>query len=64
MQKLAQPITSQPSAWKAAEDHGFDMSLVEDNLRLTPWERILRHSLALATALTLREAMEKRHAGA
>ena len=63
MQKLAQPMTSQLSAWQAAEEYGFDMSLVEDNLRLTPWERIRRHSRALATALTLREAMEKCHAG-
>lgn len=57
-------MTLQPSAWQVAEEYGFDMSLVEDNLRLTPWERIHRHSRALAMALTLREAMEKRHAGA
>ena len=57
-------MTSQPSAWQAAKEYGFDMSLVDDNLRLTPWERIRHHSRALATALTLREAMEKRHAGA
>ncbi len=63
MQKLAQPMTSQLSAWQAAEEYGFDMSLVEDNLRLTPWERICRHSRALNMALTLREAMEKCHAG-
>jgi hypothetical protein len=64
MQKPAQPMTLQPSAWQVAEEYGFDMSLVEDNLRLTPWERIRRHSRALAMALTLRQAMEKRHAGA
>ena len=46
-------------AWKAAEQEGYDMSLVESNLRKTPYERIRAHSRALATAVMLREAMEK-----
>jgi hypothetical protein len=50
-------------AWKAAEKDGYDMSLVESNLRKTPCERIRAHSRALATALMLRRAMEARHAG-
>jgi len=37
------------------------MSLVEGNLRKTPYERIRVHSRALATAVMLRRAMEKRH---
>ena len=49
-------------AWKAAEKDGYDMSLVESNLRKTPYERIRAHSRALATALMLRRAMEDRHA--
>ncbi|MGD0262393.1 MAG: hypothetical protein ABSD29_21730 [Verrucomicrobiota bacterium] len=50
-------------AWKAAEKEGHDMSLVESNLRKTPYERIQAHNRALATAVLLRRAMEKRHAG-
>jgi len=47
------------TAWKTAEAAGFDMSVIEANLRLTPWERILNHSRALNLALQLREAMQK-----
>jgi hypothetical protein len=46
-------------AWKEAEAAGFDMSLVEENLRMTPWERMVQHDRALRTAIMLREAMEK-----
>ncbi|MFH1733005.1 MAG: hypothetical protein ABIF82_15335 [Planctomycetota bacterium] len=49
-------------AWRAAEDYGIDMSLIESNLRKTPAERVRAHSRALATALALREAMKKRNA--
>jgi len=38
------------------------MSLLEDNLRKTPAERIKTHQRALNTATMLREAMEKQHA--
>jgi len=48
-------------AWKAAEEYGFDMSLIEAGLNLTPQERIRRHSRALKTAILLREAVERRH---
>jgi hypothetical protein len=51
-----------PSAWEEAERAGFDMSLIEHNLTLSVWERIRAHSRALAMALALREAMEKRDA--
>jgi hypothetical protein len=44
-------------AWKRAEQYGFDMSLIEANLRRTPWERIRQHDRALATALALKQAM-------
>lgn len=37
------------------------MSLVEENLRMTPWERMVQHGRALQTAMMLREAMEKRN---
>ena len=49
------------SAWKAAEAYGFDMSLIEANLRRTPAKRIRTHARALA--LALREQMKNRRAG-
>jgi len=55
------PVTTL-SAWGQAEREGFDMSLIEHSLSLSVWERIRAHSRALAMALTLREAMEKRDA--
>ncbi len=45
------------TAWQRAEQYGFDMSLIEANLRRTPWERIRQHNRALATALALKQAM-------
>jgi hypothetical protein len=49
------------AAWKAAEQAGYDMSLIEGNLRKTPFQRIRAHNRALATALMLRRGMEKRN---
>jgi hypothetical protein len=51
------------SAWKAAEAYGFDMSLIQANLRRTPAERIRAHARALALALALRHQMKNRRAG-
>jgi hypothetical protein len=45
-------------AWKAAEDYGCDMSLIERNLKLTPAERIRAHSQALNLVFTLGKAKE------
>ena len=45
-------------AWRAAEDYGIDMSLIESNLRKTPAERIRANSLAAASALALKKAMD------
>ena len=39
-----------------AERAGFDLSLVDSNLRLSFEQRALRHAAALAFALELREA--------
>ena len=47
------------SAWEAAEAEGMDMSLVEDNLRKTPIERLRAHDRALTLALKLRKAMQE-----
>ena len=49
------------SAWEEAEAEGMDMSLVEDNLRKTPLERIREHDRALRLALKLRKAMQERN---
>ncbi len=57
------PRAGKAVAWRAAEKAGYDMSLVESNLRKRPSERIRAHSRALATAVMLRQAMEKRRAG-
>jgi hypothetical protein len=47
------------SAWQEAAAAGFDMSLVEENLRMTPWERLVDHGRALRNAEMLRSAKEK-----
>lgn len=49
------------SAWEEAEAEGMDMSLIEDNLRKTPLERIREHDRALRLALKLRKAMQERN---
>jgi hypothetical protein len=42
-------------AWRAAFESGLDMSLIEENLKRSPWERLLANDRALA----LVRAMEK-----
>lgn len=34
------------SAWKIAEKHGVDLSLIKNNLLRSPIERIIRHEQA------------------
>ena len=65
MKEDAHPVARPPGpAWKAAEAYGCDMSLIEVNLGKTPCERIRAHDRALAMALALRAAMDRRRAGA
>ena len=45
-------------AWRAAAKYGFDMSLVEDALRLTPEQRLEQHQRALDLVLEVKEAGE------
>ena len=45
-------------AWLAAEEQGLDMSLVEENLKLTPAERIHFQCQLLKLDESLRQAME------
>jgi hypothetical protein len=40
----------------AAIDYGIDISMLIDNIRRTPAERIKRHQIALNTAIKLRKA--------
>ena len=46
-------------AWRAAEEAGFDMSLVELSLGKTAWDRLLDHDRALAQAELLKDAMRR-----
>jgi hypothetical protein len=41
-------------AWRAAHAAGVDMSLIEENLKLSPWERLVANDRALALAQALR----------
>ena len=41
---------------QAAADYGIDVSMLADNLKRTPAERIRRHQVALNTAEKLRKA--------
>ena len=43
-------------AWRAAHESGLDMSLIEENLRLTPWERLLANDRALALVRMVEQA--------
>ncbi len=43
-------------AWRAAMDAGIDMSLIEENLRRTPWERLLANDCALALIREIQNA--------
>ena len=45
--KYVCPPESGP-AWRAAYEQGEDMSLLEHNLKLSPWERLLANDRALA----------------
>ena len=58
-----QLFESRNCAAAEAEAYGIDLSLLEENLRLSPEERIRAHCRALQTALELRAAMERKRAG-
>jgi hypothetical protein len=46
-------------AWRAAEVHGRDMTLLEESLGLTPAERLRQHDLAVTRLEVLEVAMRK-----
>lgn len=43
-------------AWRAAFAAGMDMSLLEENLKRTPWERLLANDRALALVRVIEQA--------
>jgi len=43
-------------AWRAAFASGIDMSLIEENLNRTPWERLLTNDSALALIRAIQKA--------
>ena len=43
-------------AWRAASASGIDMSLIEENLRRSPWERLLANDSALALVRAIQNA--------
>ena len=49
-------------AYRADEEGEIDVSLLEDSLAKTPWERMQANDDALRFADSLREAMERRRA--
>jgi len=49
------------NAWQAAIDYGIDVSQIDDQLALTPAERIKRHSQVLVLVRALRQAGMKRY---
>jgi hypothetical protein len=46
-------------AWRAAFEVGRDMEKLEANLRLTPWERLLKHHKLLKERLQFETFMEQ-----
>jgi hypothetical protein len=56
--KYVMPPDAGP-AWRAAVEYGFDMSLIEDTLRLTPEQRLEQHQRALDLVLEIKEAGER-----
>jgi hypothetical protein len=45
-------------AWREAAEYGFDMSLIEDALEMTPEERLEQHQHALNMILEIEAARQ------
>jgi hypothetical protein len=52
--KYVMPPDAGP-AWRAAYEAGVDMSLIEDNLKRSPWERLLANDRALGLIRALEQ---------
>ena len=62
-ESLDSPTAHQvPAADPGVKEDGVDLSLLEDSLAKTPWERMQANDDALRFADSLRAAMEKRNA--
>ncbi len=53
--EYAMPPDAGP-AWRAAFAAGIDMSLIEENLNRSPWERLLANDRALALIRAIQQA--------
>lgn len=53
--KYVMPPDAGP-AWRAAYEAGVDMSLLEDNLKRSSWERLLANDRALGLVRALEKA--------
>ena len=53
--KYVMPPDAGP-AWRAAVEYGFDMSLVEDALRMTPEQRLAEHQQVIDFLLEIQAA--------
>jgi hypothetical protein len=53
--KYVMPHDAGP-AWRAAHEYGFDMSLVEASLELTPEQRLAEHQQVINFLLEVQEA--------
>ena len=45
-------------AWRAAHAAGIDMSLIEENLKRSPWERLQANDRALALIRAMQQAKD------
>jgi hypothetical protein len=43
-------------AWRASHEYGFDMSLIEESLKLTPEQRLVEHQQVIDFLLEVQEA--------
>jgi hypothetical protein len=43
-------------AWRAAAEYGFDMSLIEESLKLTPEQRLAEHQQVINFLIELQES--------
>jgi hypothetical protein len=53
--KYCMPPNAGP-AWRTAAALGIDMSLIEENLKRSPWERLLANDSALALVRAIQNA--------
>ena len=56
--KYVMPADAGPH-WRAAAEYGFDMSLIEETLRMTPEQRVDHHQRALDLVLEAMAAGER-----